>query len=789
VTATLAPKKVAVVGGGIMGGGIAALFANQGVPVTIFEINAELAKKSLERLGDPKQKIQQLTSPRNLKLISAALTSEYAEKLKDHDVIVEVVPEILSLKQKVFAEIDEHRAPGSIVSTNTSGLSIEAMSGERSEDFRKHFLGTHYFHPVRYMPLVELIPGTLTDPEVMARYADFYLGCGKEAVIGRDTPNFIANRIGVYAMNKVAALTEKYRLPIELVDVLTGPPLANPKSASFRLADMVGLDTLFHVLNTSYDNCPDDEVREELKPHKWLQQLVEAKRFGQKTGEGFYKKVGKGNIMVLDPETMEYRKQDKKPRADRIKIAKGYSDVRDRVKALVTGPADDPVSSFARELTLGQGAYALNRVGEVADDVATIDAAMRLGFGRELGPIESLDAVGLERCATLMEDLRIPVPQLMKDAIASGGSFYGETAEANRTFFVSKDTGYQEEKRDPRHISLKSLKATGKVVRENLNARLIDLGDGVLLCELDVKMVPAMNPVDDFILSMMGQAHEEIASGRFQALVLGNQAQHFCAGANLKAVLELAKAKRFDLIDKMAKTLQDLNMANLYAPFPVVAAPHGMTLGGGLEIALGGQVRVATSELYCGLVEVGVGLVPAGGGCLRLLQLQSLKRNLRGGKIGPMQRSLAVFDLVAFAKVSSSADDARAKRLIAKDDVVVFSKAEQLQKAKEVALERAANFTQIEREPLQLPGQGGYLVMLDTINTMEASGAITEHAARIARCQAKILSGGESVSPVDAVDPQHVLDAEREAFLELAGHKMTQARMAHMLKTGKPLFN
>ncbi|MBL4848137.1 MAG: enoyl-CoA hydratase/isomerase family protein [Planctomycetes bacterium] len=789
MTATLAPKRVAVVGGGIMGGGIAALFANQGIPVTIFEINEELARKSLERLADTKQKIQQLTSPRNLKQISVALVDEYAEKLADHDVIVEVVPEILSLKKKVLAAIDQHRAPGSIVSTNTSGISIESMSEDLSDDFRQHFLGTHYFHPVRYMPLVELIPGSMTKREVMERYADFYLGCGKEAVTGRDTPNFIANRIGVYAMNKVLALTEKYRLPIELVDVLTGPPLANPKSASFRLADMVGLDTLFHVLNNSYENCPDDEVREELKPHAWIAKLVEAKRYGQKTGEGFYKKVGKGQIHVIDMETMEYRPQDKRPRADRIRVAKGYSDVRDRVKALVTGPQDDPVSSFARELTLGQGAYALNRVGEVADDVATIDAAMRLGFGRELGPIECLDAIGLERCATLMEDCRIPVPALLKTALEGKGSFYGETPEGHRTFFVPATRSYQEIERDPRHLSLKSLKRQGKVVRENLNARLIDLGDGVLLCELDVKMVPAMNPVDDFILSMMGQAHEEIASGRFQALVIGNQAQHFCAGANLKAVLELAKAKRFDLIEKMAKSLQDLNLANLYAEFPVVTAPHGMALGGGLEIALGGQVRVATSELYCGLVEVGVGLVPAGGGCLRLLQLQSLKRNLRGGKLGPMQRSLAVFDLVAFAKVSTSADDARAKRLIAKDDIIVFSKAEQLQRAKEVALERAANFTQIEREPLQLPGQGGFLVMLDTINTMQASGAVSEHAARIARAQAKILSGGEGVSPVDAVDPQHVLDLEREAFLELAGHPMTQARMAHMLKTGKPLFN
>lgn len=789
MTAALQPKRVAVVGGGIMGGGIAALFANQGIPVTIFEVNEDLARKSLERLADTSEKIQQLTSPRNLKHVSVALTDEYATKLAGHDVIVEVVPEILSLKKKVFAAIDQHRAQGSIVSSNTSGLSIEAMSEGLSDDFRQHFLGTHYFHPVRYMPLVELIPGSMTKPEVLEAYAGFYLGCGKEAVAGRDTPNFIANRIGVYAMNKVAALTEKYRLPIELVDVLTGPPLGNPKSASFRLADMVGLDTLHHVLENSYEACPQDEVREELRPHAWISKLVELKRFGQKTGEGFYKKVGKGQIHVLDPATMEYRAQDPKPRADRIQVAKSYAAPGERVKALLTGPSDDPVSNFARELTLGQGAYALNRLGEVADDIATIDAAMRLGFGRELGPIEALDAVGLETCARYMSELRIPIPAPMQAALDGPGCLYGENAKAERTYFAPATKRFETVQRDPRHLSLAGLKKQGKVVRENLNARLIDLGDGVLLCELDVKMVPAMNPVDDFILSMMGQAHEEIAAGRFRALLLGNQASNFCAGANLKAVLELAKAKRFDLIEKMAKSLQDLNLANLYAPFPVVAAPHGMTLGGGLEIALGAQVRVAASELYCGLVEVGVGLVPAGGGCLRLLQLQAKKRNLRGGKLGPMQRSLAVFDLVAFGKVSSSADDARAKRLIDKDDVVCFSKAEQLYRAKEVALARLDGFKPIEREPLELPGQGGYLVMLDTIQGMQASGAVSEHAARIALAQAKILSGGPSVSPVDDVDPQHVLDLEREAFLELAGHPMTQARMGHMLKTGKPLFN
>jgi 3-hydroxyacyl-CoA dehydrogenase len=783
------PTRVGVIGGGIMGSGIAALFANQGIPVTIFEINEELARKSVERLGDPKQKIQQLTSLRNLKHVSSATVDEYPEKLSECDVIVEVVPEILSLKKKVLAAIDEHRKPGSIVSTNTSGLSLEGMIEGLSDDFRAHFLGTHYFHPVRYMPLVELIPGKDTDAKLLERYAGFYRAVGKRPVVGRDTPNFIANRIGVFGLNKTMALTEKYRLPIELVDVITGTALAHPKSATFRLADMVGLDTTLHVLTNSYENRPDDEVREELKPHPWIARLVEEGRLGQKSGEGFYKKVGRGRkgILVLDTETWDYRAQDPSPRADRLRVAKAYQDLRQRVATLVTGPKDDPVSSLARELVLSQGAYALNRVGEVADDIATIDDAMRWGFGLDLGPIESLDAVGLDRVAVLMEEARIPVPQLMKDALATTGSFYGTGPKGERHYFSG--SGFATQERDPRHLSLAALKTQGKTVRENLNARLIDLGDGVLLAELDVKVVPHMNPVDDYVLGMVEQGHELCEAGEFRALVIGNQAPHFCAGANLAAVLTLAKAGKVDVIDAMAKKLQDLGVRGLTAAYPVVTAPHGMTLGGGLELALGGQVRVALSELYAGLVEVGVGLVPAGGGCLRVLQTLCARRNKRGRPLGPMQNALAAFDLIGFGRVSTSAEDAKKKGLIERDDVVVFSKDEQILCAKEVALASLEGFEASELTPLALPGEGGYLVMVDTIEGMAHAKQITAHAATIAKVQAKILTGGSGASPVSATSAHTILDLEREGFCELVMHPLTQERMAYMLKKGKPLFN
>jgi 3-hydroxyacyl-CoA dehydrogenase len=778
-------ERVGVVGGGIMGSGIAALFANQKLPVFLFDVNPEVAAASIAKLTDPKQKLQQLTSARHAKRITPASTDDYAELLPQCDVIVEVVPEILSLKQKVFKGIDEHRKPGSVVSSNTSGLSINAMVEGCSEDMQAHFLGTHYFHPVRYMPLVELIPHARTKPEVMQAYAAFFEQIGKKAVVGRDTPNFIANRIGIFAVMKAIRLAEKYGLTVEEVDMVTGPPLGYPKTATFRLADMVGLDTLLHATTNSYENCPDDEVRAELEPAPLVKKLVEAGRLGLKTGEGFFKKVGKGKILTLDVDSFEYRAPIK-ARDDLVRVAKGYAKAADRVKVMVEGSGK--IGNFARDLVLATGAYALNRLGEVADDVKTIDDAMRWGFSRELGPIQSLDAIGLVRAAELMKEAKIPVPEVLTNTIATTGSFYSETAEG-RTQWIDGQGGWHTEAEDPSVISLPRLHKQGKIVRENLNARLVDLGDGVLGCEFAVKMVPDLNPLDEYVLAMMAQAHELILGGEFKALVIGNQAPNFCAGANLKGVLDLAEAGQFDRIEALAKSLQQINLANLHAPFPVVAAIHGMTLGGGLEIALGAQVRVCASELYCGLVEVGVGLIPAGGGCLRLLQLMSARKNKRGRPFGPMQNALAAFDLIGYGKVSTSAEDAMFnKGLIPVGDVLHANRDQLIAKAKQVALARLEGFEALPETPVALPGRGGYLVMEDTICGLERAASIPPHGAAIARVQARILSGGDA-NPTQPVSEERLCELEREGFVELCKQPLTRARMKHMLKTGKPLMN
>ncbi len=780
-------RQVGVVGGGIMGSGIAALFANVGIPVTLFDVSEELAQRSLAQLTDPKAKHPQLFSPKNARHIRPASVDAYPDLLPACDLIVEVVPELLDLKRKVLAAIDEHRRPGSVVSTNTSGLSIDAMIEGRSDDLRAHFLGTHYFHPVRYMPLVELIPGEDTQPGLVEDYALLFRRIGKKPVVGRDTPNFIANRIGVYAMMRVLARAAEAGVSIERADLVTGPLIGNPKTASFRLADMVGLDTLLHVARGSYDRCEHDEVREQLKPHAWLERLVEAKRFGLKTGAGFYKKEGKA-IRVLDPETFEYREAEPKPRPDLGKLAKKHPDPADRLRAVFANDAgDDPELRLAQAVVLETGAYALNRVGEVADDILTIDRAMRWGFGRELGPIESLQAIGPAKAAAAMETHGIAVPALLRQTLEAGGELYDHDAEGRLTLFTA--SGMVAEPEDPAVLSLDRLRRTGKTVHETPGARLVDLGDGVLLCEPASKFLPAINPIDDHLLATLERGHDEVAAGRYQALVIGSQAANFCAGANLAAVLQLAQEERWDAIDALAKRLQTLALRGLHAPYPVVAAPHGLTLGGGLELALGAQQRVVHTELYCGLVEVGVGLIPAGGGCLRLLQLQSAKRNLRGRPLGPMQNALAAFDLIGFGKVSSSAKHAQALGLIAKEDVICPAKDEQVRQAKEAALKRLEAFEALPQTPVALPGRGGYLVMEDTIQGMLRGGQITPHAATIAKVQARILTGGPDANPTEPTSEERVCELEREGFLELVRTQQTQERMAHMLKTGKPLFN
>ncbi len=780
-------KEVAVVGGGIMGAGIAAFFANNDVPAKIFDIKLELAKSAIDQLSDPKAKIPLLYSTKRAKMIRPFSVDDYAEELGSADMIIEVVPEIMSLKKKVFAQIDEHRKKGSIVATNTSGLSVQQMVEDCSEDMQKSFVGTHYFNPVRFLPLVELIPSSKTPPSLLLQLKDWFERAGKNPIIGKDTPNFVANRVGIFIMMKTLKLMEKYGLSIEEVDMVTGPPLGNPKTATFRLSDMVGIDTLVHASMNSCENCPEDEEREIMRPPEFLSQMVEKGLLGSKTKKGFYTRTPDKQFLTLDLETFEYRPQTK-PKSDCVRYAKNQATPAGRVVNMLTYGEEDRICRFSRELVLASAAYALNRVGEIADDIVTIDNALKWGFAKEIGPIEVLDHIGLEKAASMMEDSGIEVPALLQDAISTTGRLYEPHPDGGVTYFDAKEKTLKSEPPKKGVIDLEVLKNKGKIVRENINARLIDLDDGVLLCELDAKMVPAMNPVDDYIISMMMQAKAMCDAGKFRALVISNQAPNFCAGAQLQLILELAKRKMWQEIEMVSSLLQDINVSLYHADFPVVTAPHGMTLGGGLEITYAGQKRVPYTELYSGLVEVGVGLIPAGGGCLQLVR--QFQRMMERKNPGPMPPVMKAFELIAFGTVSSSASDAMDKGLLAPNTTVLaYNKPRQIAQAKQVALDMVDGFEPIPAEDFILPGTGGYNVMEDSIDGFHRAGKISAHSAKIAKLHAKVLTGGDKASPVDPISEKEMLTLEREAFLSLCGEPMSQERMAHMLKKGKPLIN
>ncbi|MBN2381510.1 enoyl-CoA hydratase/isomerase family protein [bacterium] len=779
-------KKVAVVGGGIMGAGIAGFFANIGIPAHVFDLKLELAQAAIEKLTDAKAKIPLLYSRKNAGLITPHATDEL-ELVKDADMIIEVVPEVMKIKQDVFKNIDKYRKTEAIVTTNTSGLSVSDMVEHCSDSLKQHMIGTHFFNPVRFMALVELIPIAETKPELVDFLYDFFLTCGKRPIIGKDTPNFVGNRVGIYMIMKTFQLMQKYNFTVEQVDVITGPPLGNPKTASCRLSDMVGIDTLVHAATNSFENCLSDEENTSFDPPDFLKRMMAENLLGDKTGQGFYQKVKKPKFqkLYLDLKSFEYKPTGKYEH-DLIRVAKSYVRPEERIKAMVLG-GDDPVALFARELVLGSAVYALNRVGEIADDIATIDNAMKWGFGKALGPIELLDSFGLEKSAGMIADLGLKMPELLNEIINTTGSVH--EYRTGRSFYYQPGTHQMiEEKTVAGALFLKQLRAENRIVRENLNTRLIDLGDGVLCLELDAKMVPNMNPVDDYVISMMEQAHEECSKGGdFKALVISNQAENFSAGAQLQLILDFSKEKRFDLLEDIVNRFQKANLANWHAPFPVVVAPHHLTLGGGMEITLGGQARVALAELYGGLVEVGVGLLPGGGGCAMLLG--QFLRETAAQKPGPMPPVLKAFELIGFGKVSMSAQEAIELGYLTERDHVVLSPDLQIAKAKQVALDMLDDFRQNPPFDYYLPGRDGYLVAAYNIDGFVTAGQITDHSAKIAKMQVKVLTGGDQASMLNPVSEEYILGLEREAFLSLCGEPMSQERMAHMLKHGKPLIN
>ncbi len=796
-------NKVAVIGSGIMGSGIACHFANIGVEVLLLDIvpreltDAEKAKGlTLEdkvvrnRLVNTSLQtaLKSKPSPIYHQNFASRITTGNLEddiaKVADVDWIIEVVVERLDIKKKVFETLDKHRKPGTLITSNTSGIPIKFMSEGRSDDFQAHFCGTHFFNPARYLKLFEIIPGPKTSQDVLDflnGYGEQYLG--KTSVVAKDTPAFIGNRIGIFGIQSLFHQVKYLGLTIEEVDKLTGPVIGRPKSATFRTVDVVGLDTLVHVANGIYDNCPNDEAHELFKLPDFISTMMENKWLGSKTGQGFYKKVkddnGKSEILSLDLDTLEYRSK-KSAKFATLELTKTVDKVIDRFPILVGGK--DKAGDFYRKNFAAMFAYVSNRIPEITDELYKIDDAMKAGFGWEHGPFQIWDAIGLEKGLEIMKAEGLEPASWVNDMLASGSKSFYTVKDGASYFYDIPSKSQTKIPGQDAFIILDNIRKS-KEVFKNTGVVIEDLGDGILNCEFQSKM----NTIGGDVLAGLNKA-VDLAEKDFQGLVIGNQAANFSVGANIGMIFMMAVEQEYDELNMAIKYFQDTMMRMRYSAIPTVAAPHGMTLGGGCELSLHADKVVAAAETYIGLVEFGVGVIPGGGGSKEMALRASDLFHKGDVKLNVLQE---YFLTIGMAKVSTSAYEAFDLGILQKGkDVVVVNKDRQIATAKAYAkLMAEQGYTQpIKRKDVKVLGKQALGMFLVGTDSMEASNYISEHDQKIANKLAYVMAGGDLSEPT-AVSEQYLLDLEREAFLSLCTERKTLERIQHMLKTGKPLRN
>ncbi|MBF01352.1 3-hydroxyacyl-CoA dehydrogenase/enoyl-CoA hydratase family protein [Flavobacterium coralii] len=791
-------KKVAVLGSGIMGSGIACHFANIGVEVLLLDIAPkELTeaeqKKGLslqdkavknrlvnEHLANAlKSKPSPIYHQKFASRIKTGNMDDDMPKIAEADWIIEVVVERLDIKQKVFEQVEKHRKPGTLITSNTSGIPIHFMSEGRSEDFKKHFCGTHFFNPPRYLKLFEIIPGPETSQEVLDflnNYGEKFLG--KTSVVAKDTPAFIGNRIGIYGIMSLFHQVKEMGLTIEEVDKLTGPVIGRPKSATFRTVDVVGLDTLVHVANGLYENVPDDEQHDLFKLPEFISKMMENKWLGSKTGQGFYKKVDK-DILALDLDTLEYRPQKKASFAT-LEQTKTIDRPIDRFKVLVKGT--DKAGEFYRKNFAGMFAYVSHRIPEITDDLYKIDDAMKAGFGWENGPFEIWDAVGVEKGIEIIKAEGLEPAQWVNDMLASGNSSFYTVKDGNTYYYDLQSKSQQKVPGQDAFIILNNIRESKKVW-SNSDAIIQDLGDGILNLEFRSKM----NTIGGGVLQGINKAID-LAEKEYDGIVIGNQAANFSVGANIGMIFMMAVEQEYDELNMAIKMFQDTMMRVRYSAIPVVVAPHGMTLGGGCEMSMHADKVVAAAETYIGLVEFGVGVIPGGGGSKEMALRAADNFHKNDVELNVLQE---YFLTVAMAKVSTSAYEAFDTGILQKGkDIIVVNKDRQLAEAKKHAkLLAEAGYTQpIKRNDVKVLGKQALGMFLVGTDSMEAGNYISEHDKKIANKLAYVMAGGD-LSESTFVSEQYLLDLEREAFLSLCGERKTLERIQHMLTKGKPLRN
>lgn len=805
-------KKAGVIGAGVMGAAIAAHMANVGLEVILLDIVPPELTEDDEKNGYTKEskafrnkfvtkgldtalksKPASFYVPENAKLIAVGNMEDDIGMLSEVDWIIEVVVERLDIKRSVFEKIERVMSPGTIVTSNTSGILAQALCDGRSEDFRKHFAITHFFNPPRYMKLIEIIPGPDTLPEVMevlSGTSETVLGKG--VVFAKDTPNFVANRIGVFSVLHVIRTMLNLGLTIEAVDRLTGPVIGRPKSAIFRTADLVGLDTLVHVAENVYHGAPDDEKREVFESPPLLGRMIEENLLGEKTKQGFYKKSrdhdGNRIILSLDYSDFQYGPQEKVKLAS-LQAAKTISGTAQKMKSLYY--AEDTGGQFTFRTLSETLVYAANRIPEIADDIVSIDNAMKWGFAWKMGPFETWDAVGVGDSATKMKEAGYEVPEWVQEMLDSGKSSFYKTEDGVLSYYDPASKDYTRVSEKPGIILLPSLKERQKKVAGNTGASLVDIGDRVACLEFHTKM----NAMGDDIINMVMQT-AEIVSRDFEGLVIANHATNFSVGANLPLVLFTAQEEEWDDLDWMVKRFQDAFMKLKYMDKPVVAAPAGMALGGGCEICLASdRVRYA-AETYMGLVEAGVGLIPGGGGTKEMLirNTENLfmvqKGGLYQGQIELMPFIARAFETIAMGKVSTSGLEAVRLGYLRPIDKMTVNRDYLIDDAKKtvLAMNMEGYTAPRPRDDIRAAGKNAFATIKFGLWSMHTSGYITEHDVTVAGKAAYVLCGG-NVQADTLVSEQYLLDLEREAFLSLCGDPKTHARIQHMLTTGKPLRN
>lgn len=796
----------AVVGAGTMGAAIAAHLANAGVSSLLLDVvptelsPAEEARGLSLKDNSVRNRIVRegwerclterpanLFSDRRAELVTLGNIEDDIHRLAEADWIIEAVVERLDVKHEILSRIEAARRPDSIVSTNTSGLPIHRISEGRSEDFKAHFLGTHFFNPPRYLKLLEIIPGETTRPEVLETMVEFATErLGKGVIVCKDTPNFIGNRyfsiVNTYALDY--ALENGYT--VEEVDRLTGPVIGYPKTATYRLLDLVGIDVMGDVRDHLYPALEGDEHREVLQSTRvgaMVERIVERGWLGRKTGQGFYKRAEDGKFWWLDTEDMEYRPPTKL-QFESISKHKDEQDVGKRLRLIVA--EEDRAAKFLWATGSFGFRYAASLIPSVSENLLSIDEAMKWGFMHELGPFERWDALGVNESVARMESEGESVPEWVVDMLAAGvESFYQREDGRKIGYYDPASRDYVRIPPDPRVVSISELKAQGKELRANDGASLLDMGEGVLLLEFHTR---ASNALDADVLELAGAALEELESETWKAMVVGNQGKHFSVGANLFTMAVAAQQGDMDLIDEAGRALQSFLQRMRASPKPIVVAPFGMALGGGAEVVMGGSRVVAAAESYIGLVEVGVGLIPAGSGTKELMR-RKLGPVMQTDNADVLPHLQAIFEQIALAKVSESAEQARDMGFLTEGDRIVMNRDHLLAEAKRTALQMVEAGYRPEAEgKVWAAGRDALADLKMMVWTMVEAGYATEYDAVVANHLAHVMTGGDISGP-GWVPEAYILDLEREAFVALAAEPKTQERMWHMLQTRKPLRN